>query len=55
MFRDWLRQHDADRDLYAQAKREAAVGAMQVMDYNKRKEAVLRQIYQRMFRAAGFI
>ncbi|WP_088155719.1 GrpB family protein [Achromobacter xylosoxidans] len=55
MFRDWLRQHDADRDLYARAKRQAAVGAMQVMEYNKRKEAVLRQIYERMFRAAGFI
>jgi len=55
MFRDWLRLHPADRDRYAHAKREAAGGVMQVMDYNKRKEAVLRQIYQRMFRAAGFI
>lgn len=55
MFRDWLRQHDADRDLYARAKRDAADGVMQVMEYNKRKEAVLRQIYERMFRAAGFL
>ncbi|NGT14046.1 GrpB family protein [Achromobacter insolitus] len=55
MFRDWLREHEADRDLYAQAKHDAASGVMQVMEYNKRKEAVLRQIYERMFRAAGFI
>ncbi|WP_447918191.1 GrpB family protein [Achromobacter aegrifaciens] len=55
MFRDWLREHAADRDLYAQAKRDAADGAMQVMEYNQRKEVVLRQIYERMFRAAGFI
>ncbi|WP_176088671.1 GrpB family protein [Achromobacter anxifer] len=55
MFRDWLRAHGADRDLYAQAKHAAADGVMQVMEYNKRKESVLRGIYERMFRAAGFI
>ncbi|MCY1527822.1 GrpB protein [compost metagenome] len=55
MFRDWLRGHDEDRDRYAQAKQAAAGGVMQVMVYNKRKEATLRQIYERMFRAAGFL
>ncbi len=55
MFRDWLRANPADRDLYARAKQSAAVGAMQVMAYNKRKEATLREIYERMFRAAGFL
>ncbi len=28
---------------------------MEVMAYNKRKEAALRGIYERMFRAAGFL
>lgn len=55
MFRDWLRGHDEDRDLYARAKLAAAGGAMEVMAYNKRKEATLRGIYERMFRAAGFL
>ncbi|MGY6270132.1 GrpB family protein [Achromobacter denitrificans] len=54
MFRDWLRSHDGDRDLYARAKLAAAGGMTQVMAYNKRKEATVREIYERMFRAAGF-
>ncbi|MGE8686600.1 MAG: GrpB family protein [Achromobacter sp.] len=55
MFRDWLRGHDEDRDRYARAKQVAAGGMMEVMAYNKRKEATVRQIYERMFRAAGFL
>ena len=55
MFRDWLRDHDDDRDRYAQAKHAAARGVDQVADYNLRKQAVIRDIYERMFRAAGFI
>ncbi|KGD96040.1 hypothetical protein JL37_09605 [Achromobacter sp. RTa] len=55
MFRDWLRGHDEDRDLYARAKQTAAGGMMEVMAYNKRKEATVRRIYERMFRAAGFL
>ncbi|QCS61854.1 GrpB family protein [Achromobacter denitrificans] len=55
MFRDWLRGHDEDRDRYARAKQAAAGGVMEVMAYNKRKEATVREIYARMFRAAGFL
>jgi len=55
MFRDWLRGHDEDRDLYARAKQAAAGGMLEVMAYNKRKEATVREIYERMFRAAGFL
>jgi GrpB-like predicted nucleotidyltransferase (UPF0157 family) len=53
MFRDWLRSHPDDRDLYEQAKRDAIPGGGHVMDYNRRKQDVLRDIYDRMFRAAG--
>lgn len=54
MFRDWLRAHPEDRDRYAQAKRNAIPGGGNVMDYNGRKQAVIREIYARMFQAAGF-
>ncbi len=55
MFRDWLRDDAEDRDRYAQAKSAAARGVDQVADYNQRKQAVLRDIYDRMFRAAGLL
>ena len=59
MFRDWLAQNPADRASYADAKRSAAAasngagGTMQ--DYNALKEPVLREIYDRMFRAHGLL
>ncbi|MBR7828480.1 GrpB family protein [Actinospica sp. MGRD01-02] len=53
MFRDWLRTHPDDRDRYEQAKHDAIPGGGHVMDYNRRKQDVLRDIYDRMFRAAG--
>lgn len=57
ILRDHLRGNDADRELYARAKRAAArasngVGET-VMEYNARKEGVIRDIYERAFRAAG--
>ncbi|WP_183002170.1 GrpB family protein [Achromobacter sp. UMC71] len=55
MFRDWLRGHPEDLGRYAQAKHAAALGVYQVTDYNRRKQDVLRDIYGRMFRAAGFL
>ncbi|WP_134740261.1 GrpB family protein [Nocardioides sp. 503] len=59
MFRDWLVAHPEDRDRYAAAKREAAVATNAVgghgMDYNRHKSAVVREIYERMFRAHGLI
>lgn len=56
VFRDWLRANEADRQLYSAAKRAAADGPDQrVMDYNARKQAVILEIYERAFRAAGFL
>ncbi|QHC69215.1 GrpB family protein [Rathayibacter sp. VKM Ac-2801] len=56
VFREWLRADPADRELYAEAKRSAAAGPDQrVMDYNARKQAAIRDIYQRAFTAAGFL
>lgn len=55
MFRDWLRTHPEDRDRYQEAKQAAIPGGGNVMDYNRRKENVLRDIYDRLFRAAGML
>lgn len=55
MFRDWLCTHPQDRIRYEQAKRSAVPGGGHVMDYNARKEPVIREIYDRMFRAAGLL
>lgn len=57
VFRDHLRRDEADRALYAETKRAAAGRANAegetVMEYNARKQAVIREIYARAFRAAG--
>lgn len=55
MFRDWLVTHPADRALYEGAKRAAVSGAGNVMDYNARKQDVIREIYDRLFRAEGML
>ncbi|GAA1288023.1 GrpB family protein [Saccharothrix xinjiangensis] len=55
MFRDWLREHPEDRALYEGAKRAAIPGGGNVMDYNARKQEVIREIYDRLFRAAGML
>ncbi len=55
MFRDWLRAHPEDRARYAEAKRAAVPGGGHVMDYNARKEKVVHEIYDRLFRAAGML
>jgi GrpB-like predicted nucleotidyltransferase (UPF0157 family) len=55
MFRDWLRTHPDDRERYAEAKRAAIPGGGTVMDYNARKQSVIRDIYDRLFRAAGLL
>lgn len=55
VFRDWLRADAADRERYAHVKREAAQHPGQlVLEYNARKQAVIHEIYQRAFEAAGF-
>ena len=61
MFRDWLRSHDDDREWYAAAKRAAAAetnarpGRGTGMDYNRVKGPVVREIYDRIFRAHGLL
>lgn len=55
MFRDWLRTHPEDLARYEDAKRAAIPGGGNVMDYNARKQEVIREIYDRLFRAAGML
>ncbi len=55
MFRDWLRANPEDRARYEEAKLAAIPGGGNVMDYNARKEQVIREIYDRLFRAAGML
>ena len=58
VFRDHLRRDAADRALYASAKvaasRIASERAETMMEYTLRKQEVIRDIYGRAFRAAGF-
>jgi len=55
LFRDWLREHPEDRKLYEKAKLEAVGGADCVMEYNLRKQSVIREIYARIFKTAGLL
>jgi GrpB-like predicted nucleotidyltransferase (UPF0157 family) len=55
MFRDWLRAHPDDTELYERTKRAAVSGGGTVMDYNSRKQRVVREIYDRLFREAGLL
>lgn len=49
VFRDWLRKHDDDRDLYAEAKRKLSRQHFSVMgDYADSKNDVMREIQQRI-------
>lgn len=51
LFRDWLRSHPDDRELYASAKRELAEEtAESPEDYNLAKNAVIDEIFGRIFR-----
>ena len=55
MFRDWLRTHPEDRRAYVAAKRAAIPGSADVMQYNERKQALIHEIYDRLFREAGLL
>ena len=59
ILRDWLRGNPDERDRYAAIKRQAAAAANargeHVMQYNARKQQVLREIYRRAFIAAGLL
>ncbi len=47
-FRDWLRTHDDDRDLYLSAKRELAAREWRyVQNYADAKSAVVQEINAR--------
>jgi GrpB-like predicted nucleotidyltransferase (UPF0157 family) len=50
LFRDWLRAHPADRELYAATKRRLARDTTdRPGDYNLAKNAVIDEIYGRIF------
>jgi GrpB-like predicted nucleotidyltransferase (UPF0157 family) len=54
LFRDWLRSHPDDRELYASAKRRLArETADRPGDYSLAKNDVIDDIYSRIFAAAG--
>ncbi|WP_051178482.1 GrpB family protein [Nocardia concava] len=54
VFRDWLRDHAEDRDLYANAKREIATRTSDSpADYNLAKNPIIDEIYRRAFEHAG--
>lgn len=53
IFRDWLREHPEDRRRYAEAKRAAAAAGGHVMEYNARKQQVLREILLRAIEASA--
>ncbi|KAF2483115.1 GrpB protein-domain-containing protein [Neohortaea acidophila] len=59
IFRDWLREHADDRELYASTKREASavtIAKGEFMDeYNARKSGVLLGIYKKAFTELGYI
>ena len=59
IFRDWLRSHPEDQVLYARPKVAAAEQTNSTgghgMDYNGRKEAIVREIYARAFRELGLL
>ena len=54
LFRDWLRTHPEDRDLYADAKRRLARETVDSPgDYNLAKNDVIDRIYARIFATHG--
>ena len=59
IFRDWLREHDDDRELYVRTKKDCAALSRDkgevMMDYNLRKEEVIREILTRAFTELGYL
>lgn len=61
LFRQWLVDHPDDLALYADTKRASASevnareGGGTMMDYNRVKEPVVHEIYDRLFRAHGLL
>ncbi|KAF4456695.1 hypothetical protein F53441_1251 [Fusarium austroafricanum] len=59
IFRDWLIRNEHDRKLYEDIKRESSKASLEkgedVMDYNRRKENVIREILKRAFKDLGYL
>ncbi|KAF5964151.1 hypothetical protein FBULB1_12938 [Fusarium bulbicola] len=59
IFADWLRQNEDDKKAYENIKREAAKASVEngedVMEYNNRKQNVIRDILQRAFEDLGYL
>jgi GrpB-like predicted nucleotidyltransferase (UPF0157 family) len=59
IFRDWLRAHPDDRRRYLEVKHAAAEETYSTggdtNDYNRRKQALIREIYGRAFAALGLV
>ncbi|RDW65948.1 GrpB family protein [Aspergillus mulundensis] len=61
LFRDWLKdpRHEDDRELYVNIKRQAANESRKsgetVMEYNDRKEPVIREILKKVYEAHGLL
>lgn len=55
LFRDWLREHQDDRDLYAEIKQLATQSAQDVAQYNRQKSDFIRSLYRTIFEYHGLI
>ncbi|QEL21165.1 GrpB family protein [Bosea sp. F3-2] len=55
LFRDRLREQPADRKRYADAKILAKDGVTNALDYNRRKQDVVLDIYRDIFESRGWI
>jgi GrpB-like predicted nucleotidyltransferase (UPF0157 family) len=59
IFRDWLKTHPDDQQLYLAAKQDAVDHTNEtgghIVDYNFHKQTVIREIYARAFAALGML
>ncbi|KAH6893083.1 grpb/dephospho-CoA kinase [Thelonectria olida] len=59
IFTDWLKGNEADRELYSRTKRDMAEVSVKngetVMQYNLRKQEVIRDILTRAFKHLGYL
>ena len=59
IFTDWLRKNEDDRKLYENIKRESAAASIasgeDVIEYNNRKQNVIREILRRAFKDLGYL
>lgn len=53
LFRDWLREHQDDRDRYAEIKQLATQGVEDVAQYNRQKSDFIRSLYRTIFEYQG--